>query len=105
MIKNYFISLLILAILQCSMSQSVTCPDGTFPTTPLPDSEHGQCTRCHFTCKTCTAYAMFSPPSCTSYKDYIKGYELDAPGSKKEGQFKSFLRNRLVRNGVSLVSF
>lgn len=37
--------------------------------------------------------------------DYIKGYELDAPGSKKEGQFKSFLRNRLVRNGVSLVSF
>lgn len=75
MIKNYLISLLILAILQCSMSQSVTCPDGTFLTTPLPDSEHGQCTRCHFTCKTCTAYAMSSPPSCTSYKDYIKGYD------------------------------
>lgn len=37
--------------------------------------------------------------------DYVKGYELDTPGSKKEGQFKSFLRNRLARNGVSLVSF
>lgn len=37
--------------------------------------------------------------------DYVKGYELDSPGSKKDGQFKSFLRNRLVRNGVHLVSF
>lgn len=37
--------------------------------------------------------------------DYVKGYELDTPGSKKDGQFKSFLRNRLARNGVSLVSF
>jgi hypothetical protein len=37
--------------------------------------------------------------------DYVKGYELDTPGSKKEGHFKSFLRNRLARNGVSLVSF
>lgn len=37
--------------------------------------------------------------------DYIKGYELDSPGSKKDGQFKAFLRNRLARNGVSLVLF
>lgn len=37
--------------------------------------------------------------------DYVKGYELDNPGSKKRGQFKSFSRNRLARNGVSLVSF
>lgn len=37
--------------------------------------------------------------------DYVKGYELDTSGSKKDGQFKSFLRNRLARNGVSLVSF
>lgn len=37
--------------------------------------------------------------------DYVKGYELDTPGSKKDGQFKSFLRNRLARNGVALVSF
>lgn len=37
--------------------------------------------------------------------DYVKGYELDSPGSKKEGQFKAFSRNRLVRNGVSLVLF
>ena len=37
--------------------------------------------------------------------DYIKGYELDSPLSKKDGQFKTFSRNRLVRNGVSLVSF
>ena len=41
----------------------------------------------------------------TADADYIKGYELDTPGSKKDGQFKSFLRNRLARNGVSLVSF
>jgi hypothetical protein len=37
--------------------------------------------------------------------DHIKGYELDSPGSKKDGQFKTFSRNRLVRNGVSLLSF
>ena len=37
--------------------------------------------------------------------DYVKGYELDAPGSKKDGQFKTFSRTRLVRNGVSLISF
>lgn len=37
--------------------------------------------------------------------DYVKGYELDSPGSKKDGQFKSFSRNRLARNGVSLISF
>ena len=37
--------------------------------------------------------------------DYIKGYELDAPGSKKEGQFKTFCRTRIVQNGVALVSF
>ena len=37
--------------------------------------------------------------------DYVKGYELDNPGSKKDGQFKTYSRNRLVRNGVSLISF
>lgn len=37
--------------------------------------------------------------------DYVKGYELDNAGSKKDGQFKTFSRNRLVTNGVSLVSF
>lgn len=37
--------------------------------------------------------------------DYVKGYELDTPGSKKDGQFKAFLRTRLARNGVALVSF
>ena len=36
---------------------------------------------------------------------YIKGYELVTPLSKVDGQFKSFLRTRLARNGVSLVSF
>lgn len=40
-----------------------------------------------------------------AYGDYIKGYELDSPLSKKDGQFKTFSRNRLVRNGVALVSF
>lgn len=37
--------------------------------------------------------------------DYIKGNELDFPGSSKEGPFKCFLRNRIARLGVSLVSF
>lgn len=37
--------------------------------------------------------------------DHVKGYELDTPGSKKDGQFKTFSRTRLTRNGVSLVSF
>jgi hypothetical protein len=36
---------------------------------------------------------------------YVKGYELVTPLSKVDGQFKSFLRTRLARNGVSLVSF
>jgi hypothetical protein len=37
--------------------------------------------------------------------DHIKGYELDFPGSQKDGQFKSFSRNRLVRQAPTLVSF
>lgn len=37
--------------------------------------------------------------------DYVKGYELDSAYSKKDGQFKTFSRNRLVQNGVSLLSF
>ena len=37
--------------------------------------------------------------------DYIKGYELDHPSSRKDGQFKTFSRNRLVQNGVALISF
>lgn len=76
MTKNLFISLFILAILQCSVSQSVTCPDGTYPTTPLPDADHGQCTKCHDACKTCTQYEL-----CTSYKDNIKGYDANTKRS------------------------
>lgn len=37
--------------------------------------------------------------------DYIKGYELENPFSAKEGRFKQYSRNRIVRNGVSLVAF
>jgi hypothetical protein len=36
---------------------------------------------------------------------YVKGYELVTPLSKVDGQFKTFSRVRLARNGVSLVSF
>ena len=36
---------------------------------------------------------------------YVKGYELVTPLSKTDGQFKTFSRTRLARNGVSLVSF
>jgi len=37
--------------------------------------------------------------------DYIKGNELDDPDSKLDGQFKSFSRTRIVKNGVALVRF
>ena len=37
--------------------------------------------------------------------DYIKGYELDSPLSKINGQFKTFSRTRMVQNGVALISF
>jgi len=37
--------------------------------------------------------------------DYVKGVELDHPASQKDGQFKTFSRTRLCRNGVSLISF
>jgi hypothetical protein len=37
--------------------------------------------------------------------DYIKGYELENPFSTKEGKFKQYLRNRITRNGVALVTF
>jgi hypothetical protein len=37
--------------------------------------------------------------------DYVKGYELENPFSTKEGKFKAFSRTRIVRNGVSLVTF
>ena len=37
--------------------------------------------------------------------DYIKGNELDNPGSQKDGQFKTFSRSRLVRQAPTLVSF
>lgn len=36
---------------------------------------------------------------------YIKGYELVSPISKTDGQFKTFSRTRLARNGVALVGF
>ena len=36
---------------------------------------------------------------------YVKGYELVSPISKTNGQFKTFSRTKLTRNGVSLVSF
>lgn len=38
--------------------------------------------------------------------DHIKGRELDSPDSnKKDGQFKTFSRNRIVQNGITLVKF
>ena len=37
--------------------------------------------------------------------DYLKGYEMDSPGSKKDGQIKTFSRNRLVRQAPTLVTF
>ena len=37
--------------------------------------------------------------------DHIKGYELDNAGSQKDGQFKTFSRNRLTRNSPTLVTF
>ena len=37
--------------------------------------------------------------------DYIKGFELDSPGSQKNGQFKTFSRTRLTRNSPTLNSF
>ena len=37
--------------------------------------------------------------------DYIKGYELDNATSQKDGQFKTFSRNRLTRNSPTLVAF
>jgi hypothetical protein len=37
--------------------------------------------------------------------DYVKGYELENPYSKKDGQFKTFLRTKLPRHGVSLIAF
>ena len=36
---------------------------------------------------------------------YVKGYELVSPLSKQDGQFKTFARTRLARNGVALISF
>ena len=36
---------------------------------------------------------------------HVKGYELVSPLSKTDGQFKTFSRTRLARNGVSLISF
>lgn len=37
--------------------------------------------------------------------DYVKGYELENPFSVKQGTFKQYSRNRIARNGVSLVTF
>lgn len=37
--------------------------------------------------------------------DYIKGTELESPYSTKDGQFKQFSRNRLVRQAPTLVTF
>ncbi len=37
--------------------------------------------------------------------DYIKGNELDFPGSSKEGQFKCYLRNRIACNQPVVISF
>ena len=37
--------------------------------------------------------------------DYVKGYELENALSQKDGKFKQFSTNRIVRNGVSLISF
>ena len=37
--------------------------------------------------------------------DFIKGYELDNPGSKKDGQIKTFSRTKLSRFSPTLLSF
>lgn len=37
--------------------------------------------------------------------DYIKGEELAGPNSVRKGVFKAYLRDRMVQNGVALVSF
>jgi len=37
--------------------------------------------------------------------DYLKGEELDSPDSKIKGTFKAYLRNRIAKNGVSLITF
>lgn len=36
---------------------------------------------------------------------YIKGYEIPDVESKFEGKFKQFSKNRIARNGVSLIRF
>ena len=36
---------------------------------------------------------------------YVKGYELTSALGKVDGQFKTFSRTRLARNGVSLIRF
>ena len=38
-------------------------------------------------------------------EDYIKGEELSGPNSVRKGVFKAYLRDRMVQNGVALVSF
>lgn len=37
--------------------------------------------------------------------DYVKGYELENAHSTKDGVYKQFLRNRIARNGIALVTF
>ena len=37
--------------------------------------------------------------------DYVKGNELDSPGSQKDGLFKTYLRNRMATNGVALITY
>lgn len=37
--------------------------------------------------------------------DYVKGEEIDSPNSQRKGIFKTFSLTRIVRRGVSLVSF
>ena len=38
-------------------------------------------------------------------EDYVKGNELETPGSKKDGPFKSFSRNRMAKDSVVLISY
>lgn len=70
--------LLVLLVVFCfvhnSISQSVTCADGLYPTTGNPIADKGQCTTCTPFCKTCNA-AM----SCLTWIDRLKGFSNGVP--------------------------
>lgn len=69
--------LLVLLVLFCfihsSISQSVTCADGLYPTGGS-FTDKGQCTTCVPLCKTCTGAG-----SCTTFIDKVKGLTSGTP--------------------------